>query len=95
MLAAMRTCGMDDAFKRSCLCSEWSTVYCLCIGKDIETYELIFQALINKAVGSLFQYFWQEWMTDERLPLLNVHNVNIRTLNHLEVWHNRLNTKAA
>ncbi|KRY09277.1 hypothetical protein T12_14593 [Trichinella patagoniensis] len=35
-----------------------------------------------------------EWMTDERLPLWNVHNVNIRTNNHLEGWHNRLNRKA-
>ncbi|KRX18117.1 hypothetical protein T07_13777 [Trichinella nelsoni] len=43
---------------------------------------------------ALFQYFWQEWMTDERLPLWNVHNVNIRTNNHLEGWHNRLNRKA-
>ncbi|KRY25334.1 hypothetical protein T01_6361, partial [Trichinella spiralis] len=33
---------------------------------------------------ALFQYFRQEWMTDERLPLWNVHNVNIRTNNHLE-----------
>ncbi|XP_003367825.1 hypothetical protein Tsp_14839, partial [Trichinella spiralis] len=30
-----------------------------------------------------------------RLPLWNVHNVNIRTNNHLEGWHNRLNRKAA
>ncbi|KRX15683.1 hypothetical protein T07_7561 [Trichinella nelsoni] len=36
----------------------------------------------------------QEWMTNERLPLWNVHNVNIRTNNHLEGWHNRLNRKA-
>ncbi|KRY60419.1 hypothetical protein T03_3591 [Trichinella britovi] len=33
-------------------------------------------------------------MTNERLPLWNVHNVNIRTNNHLEGWHNRLNRKA-
>ncbi|KRZ01678.1 hypothetical protein T11_16040 [Trichinella zimbabwensis] len=44
---------------------------------------------------ALFQYFRQEWMTDERLPLWNVHNVNIRTNNHLEGWHNWLNRKAA
>ncbi|KRX29229.1 hypothetical protein T05_7699 [Trichinella murrelli] len=36
----------------------------------------------------------REWMTDERLPLWNVYNVNIRTNNHLEGWHNRLNRKA-
>ncbi|KRY47109.1 hypothetical protein T03_253 [Trichinella britovi] len=33
-------------------------------------------------LAALFQYFRQEWMTDERLPLWNVHN------------HNRLNRKA-
>ncbi|KRZ04540.1 hypothetical protein T11_5919 [Trichinella zimbabwensis] len=36
-----------------------------------------------------------EWVTDERLPLWNVHNVNIRTNNHLEGWHNRLNKRAS
>ncbi|KRX23479.1 hypothetical protein T07_4504 [Trichinella nelsoni] len=36
----------------------------------------------------------RELMTDERLPLWNVHRVNIRTNNHLEGWHNRLNRKA-
>ncbi|KRX58916.1 hypothetical protein T06_14132 [Trichinella sp. T6] len=46
-------------------------------------------------LAALFQYFRQEWMTDERLPLWNVHNVNIRTNNHLEGWHSRLNRKAA
>ncbi|KRZ86593.1 hypothetical protein T08_7341 [Trichinella sp. T8] len=45
-------------------------------------------------LSALFQYFRQEWMTDERLPLWNVYNVNIRTNNHLEGWHNRLNRKA-
>ncbi|KRX74745.1 hypothetical protein T06_7740 [Trichinella sp. T6] len=45
-------------------------------------------------LAALFQYFRQEWMADERLPLWNVHNVNIRTNNHLEGWHNRLNRKA-
>ncbi|KRX75031.1 hypothetical protein T06_1812 [Trichinella sp. T6] len=44
--------------------------------------------------GSLFQYYKQKWMTDERLSLWNVHNVNIRTNNHLEGWHNQLNKKA-
>ncbi|KRX71375.1 hypothetical protein T06_4116 [Trichinella sp. T6] len=42
----------------------------------------------------LFQYFWQEWMTDDSRPLWNVHNVNIQTNNHLEGWHNRFNKKA-
>ncbi|KRZ65625.1 hypothetical protein T10_797 [Trichinella papuae] len=36
-----------------------------------------------------------EWVTDKRLPLWNVHNVNIRTNNHLEDWHNWLNKRAS
>ncbi|KRY31149.1 hypothetical protein T01_13745 [Trichinella spiralis] len=28
-------------------------------------------------LSALFQYFRQEWMTDERLPLWNVYNVNV------------------
>ncbi|KRY03928.1 hypothetical protein T12_3252, partial [Trichinella patagoniensis] len=43
-------------------------------------------------LSALFQYFRQEWMTDERLPLWNVHNVNITTNNG---EHNRLNRKAS
>ncbi|KRZ00789.1 hypothetical protein T11_9283 [Trichinella zimbabwensis] len=42
----------------------------------------------------LFHYFQQGWMTDDILPLWNVHNVRIRTNNHLERWHNELNKKA-
>ncbi|KRY41046.1 hypothetical protein T01_15361 [Trichinella spiralis] len=33
-------------------------------------------------------------MTDDRLPLWNVHNVHIRTNNHLESWYNWLYKKA-
>ncbi|KRY84472.1 hypothetical protein T4D_6341 [Trichinella pseudospiralis] len=36
----------------------------------------------------------QEWMTDDRLPLWNVHNVRISTNDNLELWHNELNKKA-
>ncbi|KRY45529.1 hypothetical protein T03_7771, partial [Trichinella britovi] len=43
---------------------------------------------------ALFQYFWQEWMTNYRMSLWNAHNVNIRNNNHLEGWHNQLNNKA-
>ncbi|KRY07226.1 hypothetical protein T12_3159, partial [Trichinella patagoniensis] len=35
-----------------------------------------------------------EWMTNYRMSLWNAHNVNIRTNNHLEGWHNQLNNKA-
>ncbi|KRY31426.1 hypothetical protein T03_10473, partial [Trichinella britovi] len=54
----------------------------------------LLEAGTTGTLAALFQYFWQEWMTDERLPFWNVHNVNIRTNNHLEGWHNRLNRKA-
>ncbi|KRX72196.1 hypothetical protein T06_16990 [Trichinella sp. T6] len=43
-------------------------------------------------LAALFQYFRQEWMTDERLPLWNVHNVNIRTNNHLEAEQGVMHT---
>ncbi|KRZ30985.1 hypothetical protein T4C_4194 [Trichinella pseudospiralis] len=39
-------------------------------------------------------YVSQEWMTDDRLPLWNVHNVRISTNDNLELWHNELNKKA-
>ncbi|KRZ05321.1 PiggyBac transposable element-derived protein 3 [Trichinella zimbabwensis] len=54
----------------------------------------LLEAGTTGTLAALFQYFQQEWMTDERLPLWNVHSVNIRTNNHLEGWHNRLNRKA-
>ncbi|KRZ40471.1 hypothetical protein T4C_2572 [Trichinella pseudospiralis] len=44
-------------------------------------------------LAALFYYFRQEWMTNDRLPLWNVHNANFRTNNHLESWHNWLNKK--
>ncbi|KRY26268.1 hypothetical protein T01_7682, partial [Trichinella spiralis] len=43
---------------------------------------------------ALFQYFRQEWMTNYRMSLWNARDVNIRTNNYLEGWHNRLNNKA-
>ncbi|XP_003382149.1 conserved hypothetical protein [Trichinella spiralis] len=54
----------------------------------------LLEAGTTGTLAALFQYFRQEWMTDERLPLWNVHSVNIRTNNLLEGWHNRLNRKA-
>ncbi|XP_003375683.1 hypothetical protein Tsp_09262, partial [Trichinella spiralis] len=54
----------------------------------------LLEAGTTGTLAALFQYFRQEWMTDERLPLWNVHNVNIRSNIHLEGWHNRLNRKA-
>ncbi|KRZ82836.1 hypothetical protein T08_4011 [Trichinella sp. T8] len=60
----------------------------------VNTGVSLLEAGTTGTLAALFQYFWQEWMTDERLPLWNVYNVNIRTNNHLEGWHNRLNRKA-
>ncbi|KRY28631.1 hypothetical protein T01_15589, partial [Trichinella spiralis] len=61
----------------------------------VNTGVSLLEAGTTSKLAALFQYFRQEWMTDERLPLWNVHSVNIRTNNHLEGWHNRLNRKAA
>ncbi|XP_003382012.1 conserved hypothetical protein [Trichinella spiralis] len=52
-------------------------------------------ASAEPSTSGQFSVFKREWMTDERLPLWNVHNVNIRTNNYLEGWHNRLNRKTA
>ncbi|XP_003377358.1 hypothetical protein Tsp_01528, partial [Trichinella spiralis] len=61
---------------------------------QIDTGVSLPEAGTTGTLAALFQYFRQEWMTDERLPLWNVRNVNIRTNNHLEGWHNQLNRKA-
>ncbi|KRY24744.1 hypothetical protein T03_18113, partial [Trichinella britovi] len=60
----------------------------------VNTGVSLLEAGTTGTLAALFQYFRQEWMTDERLPLWNVYNVNIRTNNHLEGWHNQLNRKA-
>ncbi|KRZ51174.1 hypothetical protein T02_9216 [Trichinella nativa] len=60
---------------------------------QVDTGVRLLEAGTTGTVGALFQYFRQEWMTDERLPLWNVYNVNMRTINHLEGWHSRLNRK--
>ncbi|KRZ65200.1 hypothetical protein T08_13039, partial [Trichinella sp. T8] len=48
----------------------------------VNTGVSLLEAGTTGTLAALFQYFRQEWMTDERLPLWNVHN------------HNRLNRKA-
>ncbi|KRX52160.1 hypothetical protein T09_15022 [Trichinella sp. T9] len=60
---------------------------------QVDTRVSVLEAGTTGNLSALFQYFRQEGMTDERLPLWNVYNVNIRTNNHLEGWHNRLNRK--
>ncbi|KRZ56033.1 hypothetical protein T02_3191, partial [Trichinella nativa] len=62
---------------------------------QVDTGVSLLEAGTTGNLLALFQYFRQEWMTDERLPLWNVHNVNIPTNNYLEGEHNRLNRKAA
>ncbi|KRY29148.1 hypothetical protein T01_10964 [Trichinella spiralis] len=51
---------------------------------QVDTAVRLLETGITGSLAALFQYFRQEWMTDERLPLWNVYNVNIRTNNHLE-----------
>ncbi|KRZ19455.1 hypothetical protein T11_18069, partial [Trichinella zimbabwensis] len=49
---------------------------------------------VTGSVAALFNYFREEWMTPNRLPLWNVYNVNIRTNNDLEGWHFKMNRLA-
>ncbi|KRY41065.1 hypothetical protein T01_8509 [Trichinella spiralis] len=58
---------------------------------EIDTSVRLLETGTTGTLAALFQYFRQEWMTDERLPLW----MYIITNNHLEGWHNRLNRKAA
>ncbi|KRX64583.1 hypothetical protein T09_5369 [Trichinella sp. T9] len=60
----------------------------------VNTGVSLLEAGTTGTLAALFQYFRHEWMTDERLPLWNVHNVSITTNNHLEGKHNGLNRKA-
>ncbi|KRZ61157.1 hypothetical protein T02_2412 [Trichinella nativa] len=60
---------------------------------QIDTGFSVLEAGTTANLSVLFQYFWQQSITVERLQLQNVHNVNIRTCNHLESWHNRLYKK--
>ncbi|KRX32844.1 hypothetical protein T05_1866, partial [Trichinella murrelli] len=43
---------------------------------------------------ALYQYFQQEWLPATKIKLWNVHGVSMRTNNHLEGWHSRMNKKA-
>ncbi|KRY05900.1 hypothetical protein T01_8161, partial [Trichinella spiralis] len=49
---------------------------------------------VTGSVAALFEYFRQEWMTPNHMPLWNVYHVEIRTNNHLEGWHFRMNRQA-
>ncbi|XP_003378039.1 conserved hypothetical protein [Trichinella spiralis] len=49
---------------------------------------------VTGSVAALFEYFRQELMTPNRMPLWNVYHVEIRTNNHLEGWHFRMNRQA-
>ncbi|KRY28055.1 hypothetical protein T01_10495 [Trichinella spiralis] len=61
---------------------------------EVDTGVTLLEAGTTGTLAALFHYFKQGWMTDDRLPLWNVHNVNIRTNNHLEGWHNQFNKRA-
>ncbi|KRZ18114.1 hypothetical protein T11_9551 [Trichinella zimbabwensis] len=45
-------------------------------------------------VEALFQYFQREWLPATKILLWNVHGVAVRTNNHLEDWHSRMNKRA-
>ncbi|KRX67866.1 hypothetical protein T06_4849 [Trichinella sp. T6] len=49
---------------------------------------------VTGSVAALFEYFREEWMTRNRMPLWNVYHAEISTNNHLEVWHFIMNRKA-
>ncbi|KRX18518.1 hypothetical protein T07_6660 [Trichinella nelsoni] len=49
---------------------------------------------VSGSVAALFEYFRQEWMTPNRMPLWNVYHVEIRTNNYLEGWHFKMNRQA-
>ncbi|KRZ02275.1 Jerky -like protein-like, partial [Trichinella zimbabwensis] len=42
----------------------------------------------------LMVYFQREWLPATKIPLWNVHGVAVRTNNHLEGWHSRMNKRA-
>ncbi|KRX22892.1 hypothetical protein T07_10979 [Trichinella nelsoni] len=47
-----------------------------------------------KCWEALFQYFQHELLPATKSPLWNVHGVSVRTSNHLEAWHSRMNKRA-
>ncbi|KRZ49092.1 Structure-specific endonuclease subunit SLX1 -like protein, partial [Trichinella nativa] len=61
---------------------------------QVDTGVSLLEAGSTGPLAALFQYFWQEWMSDERPPHWNVRDVSLRTNSHLEGLHNRLNRKA-
>ncbi|KRZ70346.1 hypothetical protein T10_4342 [Trichinella papuae] len=46
---------------------------------------------VTGSVAALINFFKEEWMTLNRLPLWNVYNINIRTNNDLKGWHFKIN----
>ncbi|KRZ65241.1 hypothetical protein T10_4418, partial [Trichinella papuae] len=49
---------------------------------------------VTGSVAALINFFKEEWMTLNRLPLWNVYNINIRTNNDLKGWHFKINRHA-
>ncbi|KRY66343.1 hypothetical protein T4A_7542 [Trichinella pseudospiralis] len=56
-----------------------------------------FEILNGRKLGlveALFEYFQREWPPATKIPLWIVHGVIVRTNNHLEGWHSRMNKRA-
>ncbi|KRX72665.1 hypothetical protein T06_9764, partial [Trichinella sp. T6] len=51
---------------------------------QVDTGVSLLEAGTTGPLAALFQYFWQEWMSDERPPHWNVRDVSLRTNSHLE-----------
>ncbi|CAF4340540.1 unnamed protein product [Rotaria socialis] len=55
-----------------------------------------FEHLVSKApplLSNLLDYFRNFWFRQMPVELWNVHNIDIRTNNHAEGWHNRFNKR--
>ncbi|CAF1033021.1 unnamed protein product [Rotaria magnacalcarata] len=55
-----------------------------------------FEHLVSKApslLSNLLDYFRKFWFRQMPVELWNVHNIDIRTNNHAEGWHNRFNKR--
>ncbi|KRY94235.1 hypothetical protein T11_6407, partial [Trichinella zimbabwensis] len=42
----------------------------------------------------LFEYFQREWLPATKIPFWIGHGAAVRTNNHLESWHSRMNKRA-
>ncbi|KRZ00501.1 hypothetical protein T11_10053, partial [Trichinella zimbabwensis] len=61
---------------------------------EVPTAVDLFGRNVTGSVAALYGYFRREWMAPNRMQLWNVYNVQIRTNNHLEGWHFKVNQQA-